>query len=71
MSDSGFSVDKLRFDKTDPDCSVALSKVIFLLICKIKTNFIATSQLLCMGWPLTGVGGECKQKKNLIFIDIT
>ena len=41
-----FAVDKLKFVKSDPRCSVALLKVIFLLIyCKLKTNFIAKSQL--------------------------
>ena len=41
-----FAADKLIFVKSDPRCSVALLKVIFLLIyCKLKTNFIAKSQL--------------------------
>ena len=41
-----FAADKLNFVKSDPRCSVALLKVIFLLIyCKLKTNFIAKSQL--------------------------
>ena len=41
-----FAADKLKFVKSDPHCSVALLKVIFLLIyCKLKTNFIAKSQL--------------------------
>lgn len=41
-----FAADKLKFVKSDPRCSVALLKVIFLLIyCKLKTNFIAKSQL--------------------------
>ena len=41
-----FAADKLKFVKSDPCCSVALLKVIFLLIyCKLKTNFIAKSQL--------------------------
>ena len=40
------AADKLKFVKSDPRCSVALLKVIFLLIyCKLKTNFIAKSQL--------------------------
>ena len=62
-----FPTDKWRFDKTDPHCSVALSKttVVLLIYCKLKTNFIAKSQLLYMGCPLTR---ENKQKKNLIFI---
>ena len=40
---SKFSTDKWRFDKTDPRCSVALSKsnVFLLIYCKLKTNFIA------------------------------
>ena len=62
-----FPADKWRFDRTDPHCSVALSKSnVFLLIhCKLKTNFIAKSQLSYMGCPLTR---ERKQKKNPIFI---
>ena len=50
-----FPADKWRFDRTDPHCSVALSKSnVFLLIhCKLKTNFIAKSQLSYMGCPLT------------------
>ena len=41
-----FAADKLKFVKSDPRCSVALLKVIFLLIyCKLRTNFIAKSQL--------------------------
>ena len=41
-----FAADKLKFVKSDPRCSVAMLKVIFLLIyCKLKTNFIAKSQL--------------------------
>ena len=59
--------EKWRFDKTDPHCSVVLSQTnVFLLIyCKLKTNFIAKSQLLYMGCPLMG---ERKQKKNPIYI---
>ena len=62
-----FPADKWRVDKTDPHCFVALSKsnVFLLIYCKLKTNFIAKSQLLCMGCPLTR---ERKQKKNPIFI---
>ena len=62
-----FPADKWRFDKTDPHCSDALSKsnVFLLIYCKLKTNFIAKSQLLHMGCPLTR---ERKQKKNHIFI---
>ena len=61
------SVEKWRFDKTDPHCSVVVSKtnVLLLIYCKLKTNFIAKSQLLYMGCPLTR---ERKQKKNPIFI---
>ena len=44
---------KWRFESTDPHCSVTLSKEIFLLICKLKTNFIAKSQLVCMGCQLS------------------
>ena len=45
---SKFPVDKWRFEKTDPLSSVALSKsnVFLLIYCKLKTNFIAKSQLL-------------------------
>ena len=55
--------DKWRFDKTDPHCSVVLSKtnVLLLIYCKLKTNFIAKSQLLYMGCPLMR---ERKQKKT-------
>ena len=64
---SKYSADKWRFDKTDPHCSVALTKsnVFLLIYCKLKTNFIAKSQLLSMGCPLTR---ERKQKKNPLFI---
>ena len=64
---SKFPADKWRFDKTEPRCSVALSKsnVFLLIYCKLKTNFVAKSQLLYMGCPLTR---ERKQKKNPIFI---
>ena len=66
-NNSKFPVDKWRFDKTDPHCSVALSQsnVFLLIYCKLKTNFIAKSQLLYMGCQLTR---ERKQKKNPIFI---
>ena len=65
-NNSQFPVNKWRFDKADPHCSVALSKsnVFLLIYCKLKTNFIAKSQLLYMGCPLTR---ERKQKKNPIF----
>ena len=48
---SKFPADKWRFDKTDPNCSVALSKsnVFLLIYSKLKTNFIAKRQLLYMG----------------------
>ena len=49
-----------KFDKTDPHCSAFL-----LIYCKLKTNFIAKSQLLYMGCPLTR---DRKQKKNRILI---
>lgn len=55
-----FPANKRRFDETNPYCIVALSKVRFLLICKLKTNFSAKSSELCMGCPLTK---EHKQKK--------
>ena len=64
---SKFRADKWRFDKTDPYYMyfVALSKsnVFLLIYCRLKTNFIAKSQLLYMGCPLTR---EHKQKKNPI-----
>ena len=62
-----FPAEKWRFDKTDPRCSFALSKsnVFLLIYCKLKINFIAKSQILYMGCPLTR---EPKQKKNPIFI---
>ena len=64
---SKFLAVKWRFDETDLLCSVALSKsnVFLLIYCKLKTNFIAKSQLLYMGCPLTR---EPKQKNNPIFI---
>ena len=48
---SKFPADKWRFDNTDPHSSVALSKsnVFLLIYCKLKTNFIAKSQLLIWG----------------------
>ena len=64
---SKFPADKWRFDKTNPHSPVAMSKsnVFLLIYCKLKTNFIAKTQLLYMGCPLTR---ERKQKKNPIFI---
>ena len=64
---SKFPADKWRFDNIDPHSSVAISKcnVSLLIFCRLKTNFIAKSQLLYMECPLTR---ECKQKKNPIFI---
>ena len=64
---STFPADKWRFNKTDLHCSVFLAKsnVLLLICCKFKTNFIANSQLLYMGCPLTR---ERKQKKNPLFI---
>ena len=61
-----FPADKLRFDKVDPHCSIALSKssVFLLIYCKLTTNFIAKSQLLYMECPLTK---DRKQKKNSNF----
>ena len=59
-----------NFPRTNGDSTkpipIVLSKTVVLLIyCKLKTNFIAESQLLCMGCPLTR---ERKQKKNPISI---
>ena len=64
---SKLPTDKWRFDKTDAHCSVALStsNVFLLIYCKLKTNFIANSQIIYTGCPLTR---ERKQKKNTIFI---
>ena len=64
---SKFPADKWRFDKTNPHCSVALSKsnVLLSIYCKLKANVFARSRLLYMGCPLTR---ERKQKKNPIFI---
>ena len=64
-----FPVEKWRFDKTEPHCSVVLSKsnVLLLIYCKLRTNFLAKSQSLYMGCPLTR---ERKQKKNPVFIFI-
>ena len=59
---SKFPADKWRFDKTDLQFSVALSKSnVFLLI---YCTFIAKSQLLYMGCPLRR---ERKQKKKSNF----
>ena len=57
----------MEIDKNYPHFSVALAKsnVFLLIYCKLKTNFIAKSQLLYMGCPHTR---ERKQKKNPIFI---
>ena len=56
-------------DLTKPIPTVLLlrskTNVVLLIYCKLKTNFIAKSQLLYMGCPLTR---ENIQKKNLIFI---
>ena len=64
---SKFPAEKWRFDKTDHYCSLAPSKsnVFLLIYCKLKTNFIAMSQLLYMRCPLTR--GH-KQMKNPISI---
>ena len=42
-TDSLLSRGQMEIHKTHRHCSVALSKVIFLFICKFKTNFIASS----------------------------
>ena len=54
VKNSKFPAHKWGFDKMDPHCSVALSKsnVFLLIYCKLKTNFIAKSQLLYMDCPL-------------------
>ena len=59
-----FPAGKRGLTKTGPLRFVALSKIIFSLIWKFKTNCIAKSHLLCLGCPL---GREHKQKKNPIF----
>ena len=63
--DSKSPMDKWRFDITNPYCPVALSKsnVFLLIYCKLKTNFIAKSQLLYTGCPLMR---ECKQNLRKI-----
>ena len=74
---SKFPMNKTRFDKTNPHCSVALSKSnVFFYLLQIKDkfhcqepiimhgNFIAKSQLFYMGCLLKR---EYKQKKNPIF----
>ena len=60
---------KWRFDKIDPHCSVALSKsnVFLLIYCKLQTNFIAKSQLLYTGCPLTRKRKPKKKKSNFHF----
>ena len=63
---NGLPADKWRLRKTDPLLFVALSRIIFLLICKFKTNCIAYSQLLCIGYPLRRESIN-KLKKNPIF----
>ena len=67
VKNSKLPADKWRFDKTNPSCSVALStsNVFLLICCKLKTNFIANSQILYMGSPLMR---ERKQKENPVFI---
>ena len=64
---SEFSRGQMEILQIDPHCSAAISKcnVSLLIYCRLKTNFIAKSQLLHMGCPLTR---ERKQKKNPIFI---
>ena len=60
---SKFPADKWRVDKTDPYCSVALSKsnVVLSIYCKLKTGFINCQEsMLFMR--------ELKQKKNPILI---
>ena len=64
---SKFPTDKWRFDNIDPHRSVTISKcnVSLLIYCRLKTNFIAKSQLLFMGCLLKR---QRKQKKNPFFI---
>ena len=52
---SKFSAEKWRFDNIYPYSSVAISNcnLSLLIYCRLKTNFIAKSQLLYMGCPLT------------------
>lgn len=52
-----------NLSKPIPIVLLLCQKVIFLLICKWKTNFTAISKLFCMGFPLRR---ERKQKKNPI-----
>ena len=67
-NNSKFPAEKWRFDKTDPHSSVALSKgnAFLLVYCKLKTNFIAKSQLLTGGVRLRE--SLNKRKINPIFI---
>ena len=60
-------MDKWRFDKTDPRCPIALSKVFLvdLYICILKTNFTTENQLVCMGCPPTR---KREQKKKIKFL---
>ena len=59
---SEFSRGQMEILQIDPHCSAAISKcnVSLLIYCRLKTNFIAKSQLLHMGCPLTR---ERKQRK--------
>ena len=62
---STFPVDKLRFDNIGPHSSVAISKCNVSLLIYLQTNFIAKSQLLYMGRPLTRecpLTGMCKYR---------
>ena len=63
--------EKWRFDKTDPYCSVALSKsnVFLLIYCKLKANFISKSQLLYMGCPVSR--GHKKRKIQFSFSEVS
>lgn len=62
-----FPTDKWRLDKTDPHCSIVLPKVFSLLICKLRTDFTAESQSLCMGCPPT----RAREQKKKIQISLS
>ena len=66
-NNSKFLTDKWRFDKTDPHCSIALSKsnVFLLIFLQINDKFHCQESIIDIRCPLTR---ERKQKKNPIFI---
>ena len=67
VKNSKFPAIKWKFDKVDSTVLLLYQRAMYFLLiyCKLKTNFIAKSQLLYIECPLTR---ERKQKKNPIFI---